>query len=616
MRTTDKQKRGARVLFGGFLLCGALLAGGCSQDEGFDPGEGDQVAVNFTAGIDGTAVSGSAAAPKTRTTSGGDEWVGTDQVGIFMLTTGGTLPGGISSGADNIKHNATPGAPTSGATFAPATAAETLYYPKSGNVDFIAYYPYGAASAGSTTAGTVNSTDYTYNISVSNQSNPAAIDILYSNNAVNIARSKTLPVNLDFEHVMSKITLNLTHGDGLTAGDISGLAATDVVFNGMPVTAELALQNGTLTPSTTLTAFNPLKATASAGVDATFSAILVPQPADHGLTNRAMVFTVNGQPYTWTIPNAEVFAPGNHYTYTVTIKKTGITVGAPTITKWNEKNNGTSTAVELKDFVKIPAGTFQMGNPGTDGDSDEKPQHWVKLTKEFYMSKYQITNAQYAAFLNAKSVQGETLPHPYSDYGNMTGGKCTWGDNTGQHLVYEGLSRCPWGVKWSTDRWIPQPGYENHPVIWVTWYGAMEYAHWVGGTLPTEAQWEYACRAGTTTHYSYGDIVNDDYMWYAGNSEGKTKAVGSRKPNPLGLYDMHGNVYEWCLDQWDGTDNYQTAANEADAITDPLITSGQYRVFRGGGYISSRGYCRSAYRNGKVPNEAFDYIGFRVAVVP
>jgi formylglycine-generating enzyme required for sulfatase activity len=125
--------------------------------------------------------------------------------------------------------------------------------------------------------------------------------------------------------------------------------------------------------------------------------------------------------------------------------------------------------------------------------------------------------------------------------------------------------------------------------------------------LPTEAEWEYSCRAGTTTEYSFGDRESElgDYAWYDENSGGTTHPVGGKKPNPWGLYDMHGNVWEWCQD-WH--DYYPSGP-----VTDPTgPVSGSLRVGRGGNWISISDYCRSADRIWRTPDSRLSHYGFRV----
>jgi formylglycine-generating enzyme required for sulfatase activity len=134
-------------------------------------------------------------------------------------------------------------------------------------------------------------------------------------------------------------------------------------------------------------------------------------------------------------------------------------------------------------------------------------------------------------------------------------------------------------------------------------------------TLPSEAQWEYACRAGSISRYCFGD--NDsllgDYAWYDKNSENKTHPVGRKKPNNWGLYDMHGNVWEWCKDQWYG--NYEGAPADGSAWKDD-DSKGSDRVVRGGSWSSSAEDCRCSSRHGFDPDDRYGHLGFRVTLVP
>ncbi|MCP4113742.1 MAG: SUMF1/EgtB/PvdO family nonheme iron enzyme [Desulfobacteraceae bacterium] len=226
-------------------------------------------------------------------------------------------------------------------------------------------------------------------------------------------------------------------------------------------------------------------------------------------------------------------------------------------------------------FVRIKPGAFMMGSPVSEPDrsSDEK-QHRVTLTKTFYMQKTEVTQAQWQA------VMGEN-PSYFKD----CGGNC--------------------------------------PVEQVSWNDVQEFIKKLNRVtgkkyrLPTEAEWEYACRAGTSTPFSFGRCLSPNQANYNGEyplkgcSKGKyrkkTVPVASFSPNGYGLYDMHGNVREWRQD-WYG--DYPTGS-----VTNPTGSgSSSYRVYRGGGWNSSAGYCRSAYRIRYSPGYGNDYLGFRLAL--
>lgn len=260
-------------------------------------------------------------------------------------------------------------------------------------------------------------------------------------------------------------------------------------------------------------------------------------------------------------------------------------------------------------LVNIPSGTFTMGSPTTEvNHGSDEVEHQVTLSA-FRMSKYEITNAQYAAFLNTKNIGGTGL-YAAGAYPTKT-------------LIYASSGSYYWGLEYTGSQWVPVAGYENHPVINVTWYGATVFATYAGGTLPTEAQWEYACRGNTTTPFNTGACLSnaqDNYSWaYPYNTctntittyPGKTQAVGSYTANAYGLHDMHGNVMEWCSD-WYGV--YPTTAQ-----TNPTgATTGTMRVIRGGSWGAHARHCRSAYRYGNSPhyNNCYGEMGFRVVLVP
>jgi formylglycine-generating enzyme required for sulfatase activity len=208
-------------------------------------------------------------------------------------------------------------------------------------------------------------------------------------------------------------------------------------------------------------------------------------------------------------------------------------------------------------LVTIPAGRFLMGSE--QGDSDERPVHEVRIPRDFLMGKYPVTNAQYARFLEAA---GGSVSKP------------EFWDN----------------------RRFNQP---EQPVVGVSWDEARKFCEWAGGRLPSEAEWEYACRAETTTEYSFGDDPAQlgEYGWFSDNSGGQTQPVGTKQPNPWGLFDMHGNVWEWCEDGWH--DSYREAPSDAAAWT----AEGSCRVVRGGGWgpLPATAAVRTAQRRPGLP---------------
>jgi len=178
------------------------------------------------------------------------------------------------------------------------------------------------------------------------------------------------------------------------------------------------------------------------------------------------------------------------------------------------------------------------------------------------------------------------------------------------------------------------PNSAYYPVETVSWHEAMAYCAMLTAQeaaagrvpsgyeyrLPTEAEWEYCCRAATTTEFNCGSALycadaNFRYSWHSNSTcwttNGQTTTVGSYAPNAWGLFDMHGNVYEWCLDAWDGSANYPSSM-----VVDPYVQSGPYRVFRGGSWLDQSNGCRSAFRYGYFPTNTANDRGFRVVLAP
>lgn len=274
--------------------------------------------------------------------------------------------------------------------------------------------------------------------------------------------------------------------------------------------------------------------------------------------------------------------------------------------------------LHLPEMVLVKAGSFTMGCTTEQGDeceNDEKPAHWVTITKDFYIGKYPVTNAQYAAFLNEK--------------GNQTEDGIPWIDLSGR---WSEAARCRILVE--GDIFRSQSGYENHPVMYLFWHGAEAYCKWLGAKtghnyrLPTEAEWEYAARGGhlapaQQTKYA-GSNNADEVAWYWENSGDKRKSgewiegklrinncqplpVGMKKANALGIHDMSGNVWEWCHDWYDA--NYY----KNSPVEDPKGPNIGFRVLRGGAWNSNTRNCRVSERLRYFPTYWLSDFGFRVA---
>jgi formylglycine-generating enzyme required for sulfatase activity len=239
-------------------------------------------------------------------------------------------------------------------------------------------------------------------------------------------------------------------------------------------------------------------------------------------------------------------------------------VSKPDVTEEAGSSGEIVNSVGMK-LKLIPAGEFLMGSPESDKSAipNEKPQHKVRITKPFYLGVTEVTQEQY------EKVMGKN-PSNFKGPAN--------------------------------------------PVENMSWDDAVEFCKRLSAKegktyrLPTEAEWEYACRAGTTTEYSFGDDAASlgEYAWFVGNSERETHPVGQKKPNAWGLRDMHGNANEWCQD-WYGE-------YSSDAVTDPPgDDGGSFRVGRGGSWSLPARLCRSAYRYGRAPGFRLYVLGFRVA---
>ena len=241
-----------------------------------------------------------------------------------------------------------------------------------------------------------------------------------------------------------------------------------------------------------------------------------------------------------------------------------------------------STLQTIEHMVRIEPGTFLMGSPEDEIGrylDKETPQTENTLTQSYWISKYEVTQGEFEALMGFNPSRFKFLKDP------------------------------------------------QLPVESVTWFSALEYCHELTQIereagrlseafeyrLPTEAEWAYATRAGTTTRFSYGDDPFyeslHEYAWYKGHSRLQPHPVGEKKPNPWGLYDVHGNVFEWCMDWFDNL--------PGGSLTDSWGPDDGYdRVVRGGYWDSSSAFCRSALRVHHPPEARLAFIGFRIVLAP
>lgn len=280
--------------------------------------------------------------------------------------------------------------------------------------------------------------------------------------------------------------------------------------------------------------------------------------------------------------------------------------------EYTEKISGSDVSFEM---LPIPGGTYMMGSPASEKgrSADEGPQHPVKV-RPFWMGKLEVTWDEYDLYWrtnrNAKKDPPKTPEDKAADA--VTRPTKPYADETFGH------------------------GRDGNPTLCITHHAAMEYCRWLSAKtgkiyrLPTEAEWEWACRAGTSTAYSFGDdpAMLDEYAWYDKNAEEVAHKVGKKKANPWGLHDMHGNVAEWCIDHY-VKDGYSAFALDKVNLSPVVLpTNKRYSyVARGGSWIDGPAMCRSAARRGsnkdwlkrdpQLPQSIWwmtdaDYVGFRV----
>lgn len=265
-------------------------------------------------------------------------------------------------------------------------------------------------------------------------------------------------------------------------------------------------------------------------------------------------------------------------------------------------------------LIPIPKGTFSMGTDSVQQGIEEpdNPAHIVTISKPFWMDKYEVTIGEYLFFLN--DIRANTsLSEKVDEEINWTSG---FSPIEKDYTMKDGM-----GVTW---------GDKNQPIVGINWIAANEFCKWLTAReinakrlhkgyvyrLPTEAEWEYACRAGTAGNYSIsqeeGEYALDQHAWHNGCSEDKTANAGKKRANPWGLHDLHGNVWEWCYDWYEG-------AYLSDDVTDPVgpaESTENLKVVRGGSFTSDPSDLKSYTRHSIPYKSGRKNVGFRVVLAP
>ncbi|MDR2496592.1 MAG: fimbrillin family protein [Tannerellaceae bacterium] len=606
------------------------------------------------------------AAAVTRTTYVGEtRWLNNDSIGVYMMKLGDAI--GLSTAENRLylvgDETSVPNTPID-----PAATGQTIYYPSNGDdVEFIAYYPWKPGGGGGIM-------DYKYPIDVSNQADTTHLDLLYvaeNNTGIGYAKAQAHSVvHLQFEHMLAKIIVNVTTDPRPSPGiDIPGMTVT---INSMPAQAKFELGSANITD---LGTGKPIGMYGlpepTSGYDTTYQAIVIPHTVVSGAEQIQFV-SGNGRQFTWTIPVATVasFDPGLVYTFNLTLQDEAHILFDANISKWGlwspttagddaedvwHNQSGIPGIVPIHydaatqrylDTMKVvyihPDRPFIMGSDGFVPDVNAlptKPAHKVTLTHSYMMGQYEVTNKQFVLFLNDIGATiaasnyniyanlSTLLPGTPTDDGTLTtigvatvrlsGDQANGGDNG---VRYDNTAK-----KWYSTK-------PNGPVTYINWWGAMAYAAWAGSgaCLPTEAQWEYAARAGRTgDYYDATTPVTTPpsalagmpvYAWYKDHGNA-VKDVGLLASTDWNLYDIFGNIAEWCYDRFPASPGGYPSNQP---VTDPEGTTtstgfGVYGIVRSGSgwspysYMSNVNRYQFQFRQNSSTGWGTDYwIGFRL----
>lgn len=643
----------AKLILLATLMVAVMLPFACTDSKDEGPNPDGSVTASFSTKI--------TLQEDTPTRVDGGEWEVDDEVGIYMVHNKQTLAGGLVENVANRRYKVNTAGADAKNSLKPVSINDAIYFPMDASiVDFIAYYPFKP---------TDQLSSYNYPVDLTNQASAKANDLLYSTGGS--GGSFNNEVTLHFEHQLANVTLQLVRGVGITDANFK---AKVVKLLGMPATALFSLGEGTFS---NIGAVTPITAQAKNTNSTLYEIIALPQATAGTYVQRAISITLSGKEYLWYIPDGTTFEAGKRYTYQMTLSTNGLEMTDFTITPWIDGGSigdpdddnwefETQPKFNPNDIkrVTIATGTFWMGSP--DGNTEikignntfkpgadpnaavhEKPIHQVQISKSFAMGKYTVTCKEYSYFLNSL----RNNPKYYTERG---------ADNT--YFFYESrdgigwvcyahsdITNTPQSLKYNvkTNLWSPNfdavnnIDYSDYPMNCVSWDGAKAFCDWVGGRLPTEAEWEYACRGGryfdgyTAGALPYrwdipsGNVAGapgyaslKDHAWYRDNNTAGgpyaigLKPVGKKQANSYGLHDMHGNIWEWCSD-WASTTYYSEIAGSLaidpqGPVQGEMISGAERKVIRGGHYNDAYTTLRSAYRIWNVPGTRSVAYGFRV----
>lgn len=604
------------LLIGGILI----LPAGCGdakENQDDDPVAGP---IRFTSQISDAALVETKAVGAVSPSK--EKWQFEDAIGVFMKRNGTQLPEGIVDDIENYRYVAQ----NAGARceFIPANIQNEIRYPAVSSVEFAAYYPY-------TSSLRYSEGDIFYPINITNQD----IDLLYvdSSNSDNGTASNLVP--LQFEHQLSKFTLNIQLNHVLQ--DRADISKVGVKLHSYIPSAEYSFRTHTFSAKgaksqTPMPLFikksfeDPYK---EVNAYAIAEAVLIPQTVSESnpyitiQLPRKSSSAGSDYTYTWELPISKLFQSGKDHQYTLLLNLEGVQFISESITKWTAGNsaNGTfSFENPFGDIARISGGNYMIGTRDTLRAGTLFPRTRSAVST-FYMTQ-EITATEYALFLNSVGVEADGCVnnalyiHP--------GGNNTYGS-----VEYSPITK-----RWqpAVSVLLPENGLD-YPVTNVTWSGANAFAKWLGGNLPTEHQWEIACRAEPSIDYpySFGSLANEDFRQYA-NCKYTANNIVPDKPvtilalraNAYGLYNMYGNVAEWCRDACDWQiveGNRFPLLTNTECVSTPDVYGLEYsnggdrrsgRIVRGGSYKSNIEVVHSCARQVMIYDHYDSDLGFRI----